>query len=226
MCHSYILGLHHNVRQLIVLQNKLSIPYDDSLTLADIKSNISDTYKRRRRIKIADSLSLEYRMKLAQAKEEAGEVKAATYIRTLNNIERQRRLYQNIKVMEDKIKGGSTSKVTITDNEGVTKEYLNKTSIEQVIANYNEYKYHASEGSSQLHHPALTSKLGTYGEGPEIDQVLKGTFQFPPNCNTYTKDCLENCKCVDSVDSVRERDDIRTRYVKPEGNPLAPTTVM
>ena len=68
-------------------------------------------------------------MKLAQAKEEAGEVKAATYIRTLNNIERQRKLYQNIKVMEDKIKGGSTSKVTITGDDGVTKEYLNKTSI-------------------------------------------------------------------------------------------------
>ena len=136
MRRSYILGLHHNVRQLIVLQNKLSIPYDDSLTLAEINYYISDTYKRRRRIKeIAESLSLEYRMKLAQAKEEAGEVKAATYIRTLNNIERQRKLYQNIKVMEDKIKGGSTSKVTITGDDGVTKEYLNKISIEEVIVN-------------------------------------------------------------------------------------------
>ena len=156
MRRSYILGLHSNVRQLIVLQNKLSLTYDDSLTLAEITSKISDTYKSRRRIKqIADSLSLEYRMKLAQAKEEAGEGKAATYIRTLNNIERQRRLYQNIKVMENKIRGGSTSKVTTTYHNGVTKEFLSKASIEQVIANYNETKYHSSEGSSQLHDQAL-----------------------------------------------------------------------
>ena len=68
--------------------------------------------------------------------------------------------------MEDKIKGGSTTKVTITDDDGITKEYHNKTSMEQVITKYNDNKYHASEGSGQLHNPELISKLGTYGESP------------------------------------------------------------
>ena len=63
---------------------------------------------------MADSLSLEYRTKLAMAKEEVGEGKAAVYIRSLNIIEAQRKLFQNIRIMEKKIKGGLTTKVTVT----------------------------------------------------------------------------------------------------------------
>ena len=51
---------------------------------------------------MADSLSQEYRTKLALAKEEAGEVMAATYLRSRNHIERQRKLFQNIKLMGKK----------------------------------------------------------------------------------------------------------------------------
>ena len=75
---------------------------------------------------MAISLSLEYRTKLALAKEEAGEVKAAEYIRSLNRIEAQRKLFQNIRVMENKLKGGSTSKVTITAADGTVHEYTEK----------------------------------------------------------------------------------------------------
>ena len=75
---------------------------------------------------MAVSLSLEYRTKLAIAKEEVGEVKAAEYIRSLNRIEDQRKLFQNIRVMGKKIKGGSTSKVTITSEDGSIQEYTGK----------------------------------------------------------------------------------------------------
>ena len=64
------------------------------------------------------SLSLEYRTKLALAKEEAGEIKAAVYIRSLTRIEQDQKLFQNIRVMEKKIKGGSTSKVIVTLVDG------------------------------------------------------------------------------------------------------------
>ena len=72
------------------------------------------------------SLSLEYRTKLAQAKEEVGEVKGAIYICSLNHIERERRVYHNIRVMEDRIKGGLTSKMTITTDDRISKEYFKK----------------------------------------------------------------------------------------------------
>ena len=72
---------------------------------------IKSTHKERKKIKLmAESLSVEYRQRLALAKEQAGEIKAATCLRNLNRIEAQRRIHRNIRVMEQKYKGGSTSK--------------------------------------------------------------------------------------------------------------------
>ena len=53
--------------------------------------------------------------------------------------------------MENKLKGGSTSKVVVTSEDGTIKEFVSKPTMEKVIAESNEAKYHASEGGSQLH---------------------------------------------------------------------------
>ena len=91
---SHKLGLHRNVRQLLVLQNKLKIKYVSNMNLTMIEYKIRMVYAERKKvIKMAESLSLEYRTKLALAKEEAGERKAATYLRNLNRIEGQRKLF-------------------------------------------------------------------------------------------------------------------------------------
>lgn len=61
------------------------------MSLGKIDENIKRVYAERKKLlRMAESLSLEYRTKLALSKEEAGEVKAATYIRSLNRIEGQR----------------------------------------------------------------------------------------------------------------------------------------
>ena len=121
-----------------MLQNKFTIEYVSTTSLSKIDENIKRVYTERKKLlKIAESLSLEYRTKLALAKEEAGEVKDDTYIKSLNRIEGQRRLFSNIRVMEQKIKGGSTSKVVITSSSGEIKEYTDKKSIEKVIAPCN-----------------------------------------------------------------------------------------
>ena len=67
-----------------------------------------------------------------------GEITAATYIRNLNRVEQQRRVFQNIRRMEDKVKGGSTNKVIITEENGDVKEYNKKEEMEKVIASSNE----------------------------------------------------------------------------------------
>ena len=45
--HSYHLGLHRNVRQLVILQRKLNSTYQNDLTLAQIESNIRSVYKKK-----------------------------------------------------------------------------------------------------------------------------------------------------------------------------------
>ena len=64
----YTLGLHRNVRDLIVLQRKLHISYDPSMPIQEIRDKKYECYLKRRKFKnIAEQLSLEYRYKLAQA---------------------------------------------------------------------------------------------------------------------------------------------------------------
>ena len=54
---------------------------------------------------MAEDLSLEYRTRLALVKEEAGEIKAAAFLRNQNRIEEQRRVARNIRRMEGGKKG-------------------------------------------------------------------------------------------------------------------------
>ena len=61
---------------------------------------------------------MEYRAKLALAKEEAGEIKAAVLLKNKNKIEEQRRVARNVWRMEGKMKGGNTTKVVIEDKHG------------------------------------------------------------------------------------------------------------
>ena len=51
MRRSYKLGMHKNFRQLIVLQNKIKIPYNNLLTLDEITTHIKSVHKKRKDIK-------------------------------------------------------------------------------------------------------------------------------------------------------------------------------
>ena len=95
-------------------------------------------------MQLADSLSLEYRTQLALAKEETGELKAATFLRNMNHEEAQRRIFRNIRHMEGKVKGGCTSKV-IKKIDGVDVGFTKKQDIEKLCATANEQLYHQTE---------------------------------------------------------------------------------
>ena len=188
-------GLHSNTRQLIVLQNKLDIPYDSTMNLDDIETKIIESHARRKKVKImAESLSLEYRTRLALAKEEAGEIEAATFIRNMNALEDQRKLFRNIRHMEGKIKGGNTSKVVVTAPDGSIKEFVTKNEVEGVSAEENEAKMHQTEGGSQLLEDEFIADLGRFGEGPQSNNVLEGTYTPPITATAATADFLKACK--------------------------------
>ena len=84
----YINNTYRNVRQFIVLQNKLKIKYDRNLTKEQVEIQLKVAHKQRKILKqMAESLSLEYRTRLVQVKEDAGEIKAAIWLRNKNRIE-------------------------------------------------------------------------------------------------------------------------------------------
>ena len=110
----YSLGLHINVRQLITLQNKISMVYNPNLSFTEIINELKSAYTQRKTIKsMADELSTDFRTKLAESKEEIGEMKAAVYLRNQTRIEEQRRVARNVIRIVGKTKGGGTTKVTI-----------------------------------------------------------------------------------------------------------------
>ena len=84
--------------------------------------------------------------------------------------------------------------------------------MEEVISPCNESKWHQTEGGSQLHQDKFTSKLGRCGDGPEIDRVLQGNFEFPNDTSDATRDFIKACKLPENIDIVKEFPDATSRY--------------
>ena len=73
------------------MQRELKLSYDLTLTRDDLVVKVKETFAERRRCNQAsESLSTEYRHRLAAAKEDAGNIPAATHLRNMNRIEAQR----------------------------------------------------------------------------------------------------------------------------------------
>ena len=119
------------------------------MTRDDLVVKVKEAFAERRRCNQAsESLSTEYRHRLAAAKEDAGNIPAATYLRNMNRIEAQRQLFRNIRFMEEKLTAGSTTQVTISSPEGRTIELTQREEVEKVVMAENERKFHQTEGGS------------------------------------------------------------------------------
>ena len=114
--------------------------------------------------------------------------------------------------MEGKMKGGNTTKVIIEDKHGAVIEVTNRKEIDTVMARENEKMGHQTEGGSQLLTKDYITCLGNHGEGPDVQEVLDGTFKFPPNTTDATKDFITACKYNPEVDTVNIRSTNSTRY--------------
>ena len=173
----------------------MKIVYDPSLSLKDIEKEIKKAFQHRKHVKaISESLCLEYRTRLAQAKEDAGENNKAAYLRQLNNVEKQRRLFRNIKYMEDRIKSLETTKVITIEPDGSTREHSSRQSVEDALLDTHREKYHQTEGSSGFLTPEGMALFGSFGEGPRVIDVLEGSFQSPPFISPATNNFFLACK--------------------------------
>jgi len=162
---AYRNGDDYNVRKILVLQNKLNMPYDASLSNDDIKKKLHEALVECRHCKsIDESLSIEFRSQLADAKEAAGTVKAAVHLQNMNRIEAIRTLFRNIRYIEGKMRAGASAQVTIINADDSLSELTGKDGVEKAIIKSNERKYHQTEGGSQLLEPFLMRDIGTFGE--------------------------------------------------------------
>ena len=133
----YQQGLRPNMKLVKRLGTKLHIAYK-TITLKQISTELDKAHEKRRQFKAqATSHSLEYRNQLAKAKEEAGDKKASTYLKELNEKEAIQKLFHMIKIVEDRIKAGALSQISITEPDGSTKVLTLQKAIETAIIGVN-----------------------------------------------------------------------------------------
>jgi hypothetical protein len=187
-------GKHCNVRKIRSLKKKLKLTVQVNNSV-EAENYLSKAIQERKKCKkYASELQLEYRHRLAKAKEEEDNIPAATHIRNLTMQEDTRQLFRRIRHLEKKVTNLSTSRITITMKDGGSKEITNKQLIERHIIKSNECKYHQTEGKGQLQQGQLLKDLGITGTGPKSSQVLDGSYSPPTGTNHATRQFLRTMK--------------------------------
>ena len=113
--------------------------------------------------------------------------------------EKQRDDARSVRYMLKRANTGTTTKVQIKDKNGNKREITDKEEMERLILLENEKKYHQTEGGTQLHQSNFIEKLGSYANGPEVEAVLDGSFEFPSDTSVATQDFLLACTKVNNL---------------------------
>ncbi|GFH55416.1 hypothetical protein CTEN210_11892, partial [Chaetoceros tenuissimus] len=201
-----------HARTMINMQRRLGIVYKE-LSVEEVAIERAKARARVKELKKnSKSLHYSHRYQLAAAKEAAGEGKLATIIRSQLAREKQKEASMIQKHIFNKNSAGSTSKVWVTQPDGLLKEYTKQEDMERVILNENEKKYHQTEGGSQLLDQEYVKLLGNYGEGPATASVLDGTFIFPEGTSQSTRDFIEACKELDEIEVPPYEDSLEDHF--------------
>jgi hypothetical protein len=170
-------GKKVNIRKIRSLRKKLKIRRDVTLTTDDIENKLKLATQNRKRCKrYGPELQMEYRHRLARAKEEEDNIPAAVHIKKLTQQEKTRALFRRIRYLERKMANLSTARVIISDRQGQQREIIQKQLIERHIISSNQRKYHQTEGQCPLTQGQLLKDIGLLGDGPKVKDILHGTY--------------------------------------------------
>jgi Reverse transcriptase (RNA-dependent DNA polymerase). len=188
-------GLRVNNRKILSLRKKLKLTEEPNLSLDKIQKKLAlATRSCKQCKKYAPELQMEYRYQLAKAKEAEDNIPAATHIQNLTHQENTRALFCRIRYLERKVSNLSTSRLTISDSTGNTREIFHRSQVERQIMQANEKKYHQAEGISQLTKGQLFKDIGPLGIGPQVTNILRGTYVPPSGTSSATKAFLKEMK--------------------------------
>lgn len=158
----------------MIIKKKLGIPRDPLLTVTMAVDKLQLAIQNQKRSKrYAAELQMEYRYRLAQAKEAEDNIAAATHVRNLTHQENTRALFRQIRYLERKINNLATTRVMISDKRGWTKEIVHQQKMECKLMMVNEHKYHQTEGQCSITQGRLLKDIGILGDGPRVKDILQ-----------------------------------------------------
>ena len=180
------LGRNVSARYLIRLSKKTNLYYEN-WTITELKAEVYrlvQVYKKLKKnhIELRQTF-LEY---LASSLAKEGQGKKSRIIANLIKIEEQRRLFRRLKPISRKFSENlSTTSVVTRDNAGNRIEISEKKDMEKAIMSENVKKYHQCESSCPFLKEPLSTLFGPYGNTPDCDKVLAGSFNPPAGTDGF-----------------------------------------
>ena len=183
-------------RRIIRLKKQLGIKRPTNIPLAEVETLLDRAYKKYKVCRSNDTeLRLNYQETLANAKAAAGNTKACTMLKEMQQREKARTTYRHIRYAT-KIRQSGTTKIHIRTSDGF-KEVTRQHEMEKAILQENETKFHQTEARCPLLQGKLYRDLGAMGDGPQVGKVLDGTYTPPPGTSEVTKSWLRRMKIKD-----------------------------
>jgi hypothetical protein len=135
---------------------------------------------------------------LAEAKAEKKGTDTAKELKSLLQIEKQRRQARSIKRMRGKLGTGQVTKVYQTDEDGT--RIVCETQVTMVKAFHKENDSRFSQtGSTPPMKTPLVEDLGYLAETEMAEQVLEGTYEPAPDVDQYAKELLHELRRPECV---------------------------
>ena len=179
-------GRHCDLRKTLRLLRRLEIE-DEFFPIEIIIKKLDDAWDTYRAVrKDGKKFRQDFVDGLAEAQAEAQNIPKKTALQNIQHREAQRSSARTVKYVLMKLNGGGTSMVVIIRN-GETVEITTKEELEQALLHENEWKYHQTEGFSQLLSGPLLDDIGLLGEGPHVKNILNGSYVVPEGTNPGTK---------------------------------------
>ena len=186
-----LLGCNVHARTIIRARKRVGIRHSN-VSLEDAEELLNRAFTHYKVIRKQDEKhSIAFREKLAQARAAEGNASAANELRQMNLREQQRRTSRRIKATLKKNARCGTTRIQVTRN-GIQKDITKKSEMEKYIIRENEKKYHQTERSCPLLQGELLDDIGLLGDGPAVEDILNGTYSFPPNTSEITKKWIRN----------------------------------
>ena len=184
-------GCHVHVRKIIKLRKRLGIQ-STAVDMAEAGRFLDAAYKAYKEVKVkAHSLRVSHQEALAKAKANEGNTSVVSQLKSLEHRENQRRRHRIIRAVTREEGNKDTTMVEITKEDGTEEEITERKDLEQAIMQENESKYHQIDDSCPLTKGQLLRDIGWYGEGPKVDDILKGTYVPPEGTDAETREFLK-----------------------------------
>jgi hypothetical protein len=135
---------------------------------------------------------------LAKAKAEHKGTDTAKELKSLGQIEKQRRQARSIKRMRGKLGTGQVTKVYQTDEDGIKTVCETQATMIKAFFKENDSRFSQTELTPPMQAP-LVDDLGYLAETDMAEQVLEGTYEPAPEVDQYAKELLHELRRPECV---------------------------